>query len=115
MSGEFSSVSTWATLGSRVRSHSHAVTRFGRPNRFRKSCRALLSHNCTARVTPGEPWNFSPTPVAWLTMSSSTSASGRFRSAREKFRSSRSFVGFGRLALWYTRDAVMKAISFRTS
>src|SRR3954465_12300503 len=106
MSGEFNRLSTWLTLGSRVRSHSHAVTRLGRPNSFKKSLRALLSHSCTARVTPGEPANFSGTPSDWQMMSSSTSASGRLKYAREKFRSSFSLVAFGVTLVWYTRELV---------
>src|SRR6266545_6992725 len=115
MSSEFKRLSTWLTLGSRVRSHSHAVTRLGRPKSFRKSERALLSHSCTARVTPGEPANFSGTPSACEIMSHSTSASGRLKYAREKFRSSFSLVAFGVTDVWYTRELVMSTISFRTS
>src|ERR1043165_7283751 len=115
MSGEFNRLSTWLTDGSRVRSHSHAVTRLGRPNNFRKSLRALLSHSCTARVIPGGPANFSGTPSACEIMSHSTSASGRLKYAREKFRSSFSLVAFGVTEVWYTRELVISTISFRTS
>src|SRR5688572_24268507 len=68
---------TCVMLGSSVRSHSHVLTRSGRPNVFRKYEATFESGNCKARQPVGYPGNAVGAPVTCDQPSNNTSAINR--------------------------------------
>ncbi len=69
---------TWARFASVTRSHSHGLSRCGRPNTSRKYDWNDSSGNMSARrgawVSSGRPLNFVGLFVTWATASKITSA-----------------------------------------
>ncbi len=64
-SPEFRSIKLCPRLASPTRSHSHGVSRLGRPNVSRKAETTLSSGNSMARVPAGSPANGVGTPETW--------------------------------------------------